>query len=75
MHTDRLTIGLPPVAQQVKNPPATHEKRGFDSWVGKIPWRRKQQSIPVFLPGKIPRTEEPGGLCFMGSQSWTRLSE
>ena len=25
---------------------------GFDSWVGKIPWRRKWQSTPVFLPGK-----------------------
>ena len=25
---------------------------GFDPWVGKIPWRRKWQSTPVFLPGK-----------------------
>ena len=25
---------------------------GFDSWVGKIPWRRKWQPPPVFLPGK-----------------------
>ena len=24
----------------------------FDSWVRKIPWRRKWQSTPVFLPGK-----------------------
>ena len=24
---------------------------GFDPWVGKIPWRRKWQSTPVFLPG------------------------
>ena len=24
----------------------------FDSWVGKIPWRRKWQSTLVFLPGK-----------------------
>ena len=23
----------------------------FDSWVGKIPWRRKWQPTPVFLPG------------------------
>ena len=23
----------------------------FDPWVGKIPWRRKWQPIPVFLPG------------------------
>ena len=26
--------------------------RGFDSWVRKIPWRRKWQPTPVFLPGK-----------------------
>ena len=25
---------------------------GFDSWVRKIPWRRKWQPTPVFLPGK-----------------------
>ena len=25
---------------------------GFSPWVGKIPWRLKQQSTPVFLPGK-----------------------
>ena len=25
---------------------------GFESWVGKIPWRRKWQPTPVFLPGE-----------------------
>ena len=38
----------------VKNPSANAELKrdGFDSWVGKIPWSRKWQTIPVFLPGK-----------------------
>jgi len=27
-------------------------RRGFDPWVGKIPWRRKWQLAPVFLPGE-----------------------
>ena len=27
-------------------------ERRFDSWVGKIPGRRKWQPTPVFLPGK-----------------------
>ena len=27
-------------------------RRGFDSWVGKIPWRREWQPTPVFLPGE-----------------------
>ena len=25
----------------------------FDPWAGKIPWRRKSQLIPVFLPGEF----------------------
>ena len=29
-----------------------HERCGFDPWVEKIPWRRKWQCTPVFLPGK-----------------------
>ena len=28
------------------------KRHGFDPWVGKIPWRRKWQPTPVFLPGK-----------------------
>ena len=31
----------------------------FDPWVGRIPWRRKWQPTPVFLPEIIPWTEEP----------------
>ena len=27
-----------------------HERLRFDPWVGKIPWRRAWQHIPVFLP-------------------------
>ena len=41
---------------------------GFNPWVGKIPWRRAGQPIPVFLPGESPWTEEPDGLQSMGSQ-------
>ena len=26
-------------------------RRGFDPWVGKIPWKRAWQPTPVFLPG------------------------
>ena len=28
------------------------KKRRFNPWVGKIPWNRKWQHIPVFLSGK-----------------------
>ena len=43
-------------------------RRRFDPWVRKIPWRRKWQPTPVFLPEKMPQIVEPGGLQFMGSQ-------
>ena len=45
------------VTQVVKN---THANAGdikrheFDRWVGKIPWRRKWQPTPAFLPGESP---------------------
>ena len=28
-----------------------HRRWGFDPWVGKIPWKRKQQPTLVFVPG------------------------
>ena len=30
-----------------------HRRPGLNLWVGKIPWRRKWQPTPVFLPGKL----------------------
>ena len=39
------------MAQTVKHLPAVWET-GFDPWVRKIPWRRKWQPTPVFLPGE-----------------------
>ena len=35
----------------VKNLPPNGRLR-FDPWVWKIPWKRKWQPTPVFLPGK-----------------------
>jgi len=29
-----------------------HKRRGFDSWIRKIPWRRAWKPTPVFLPGE-----------------------
>ena len=38
--------GKEPVCQCRK-----HKIHGFDPWLGNIPWRRKWQPTPVFLPG------------------------
>ena len=41
-----------PGGSVVKNPPANNRRHGFSPWVEKIPWRRKRQPTPLFLPGK-----------------------
>ena len=63
--TKRLMAPL--IAQLVKNLPAMQET-GFDSWVGKISWRRDRPPTPVFLPGESQWTEVPGRLQSKGYQ-------
>ena len=38
----------------------------MDLWVRKILWRRKQQPIPVFLPGKSARERSLAGYSSRG---------
>ena len=38
----------------------------FDPWARKIPWRRKRQPTPVFLPGKSHRQKS-----LVGYSLWT----
>ena len=42
-----------------------HKRYGFDSWVGKIPWRRKWQPTQLFLPG-----ESHGQRSLVGHSPW-----
>ena len=49
------------MAQMVKHLPAMWRTR-VQSWVGKIPWRRKWLTHSSILAWKTPWTEEPGGL-------------
>ena len=49
------TPGASQVAQCCKESPCQcrrHSRCGFNPWLGKMPWRRKWQPIPVFLPGE-----------------------
>ena len=41
-------------------------KPGLDPWVGKIPWRKKWQPTPVFLPGKSHGRQSLVGHCPWG---------
>ena len=44
-------------------------RRGFDPWAGKIPWRRKWQPTPVFLPGKST------DFSLVGYSQWGHLTQ
>ena len=63
------------VSLVVKNPHANAgDKRwGFDSWVGKIPWRREWQPTPVFLPGESRGQRSPAGTVHGVIKSGIRL--
>ena len=52
------------VAQMAKNLPAL-QRPGFNPRLGKIPWRRELQPIPVFLPG-----ESHGQSSLVGYSPW-----
>ena len=62
------------VAQLVKNLPAM-----WETWIWYLGWEdtlKKGMAVHFsILAWKIPWTEEPGGLQFMESQSWTHLSK
>ena len=56
------TSGKEPVCQCRQ-----YKRCGFDSWIEKIPWRRKWQPTPVFLPGKF---HEQRSLAGYSPRSW-----
>ena len=45
--------GFPGGSGSGKESPCQFRRHGFNPWVRKIPWRRKWQSTPLFLPGKF----------------------
>ena len=58
----------------VKNPPTNagdNKRLGFDSWVGKIPWRRAQQPTSVFLPREFYGQRRLAGYSPRVTKSWT----
>ena len=61
------------MAQTVKNLPAMRETR-VPSLGGEDPLEKGMATHSSILAWGIPRTEEPGGLQFMGSQSQTILN-
>ena len=48
---------------------------GFYPWVGKIPWERKWQPTPVFLPGESHRQRSLVGYSPWGHKSQRSLRD
>ena len=60
-----------PGGSVVKNPPAMRRPR-FHPWIRKIPWRRKWQLTPGFLPGESHGRRSPGGYSPWGQKELDR---
>ena len=58
----------------VKNPLAIQGSR-FYSWVGKIPWRRKQQPTPVFLTQESYRQRSQAGYSSWGGHKKSDMTK
>ena len=80
-----LQTGEPPVTTQLGLPRWHSAKesacqcrrcrrRWFDPWVRKIPWSRKWQPTPVFLPGKFHGQRSLAGYSEGVAKSQTQLS-
>ena len=53
----------------------TGDTRGFNPWVGKIPWSKKCQLTPVFLPGKFLWQRSPAGYSPWGQSKESDMTE
>ena len=70
---DSSSNGASDIAQLVKHLPAIRETQvHVQGW--EVPQEKEMATHSSFLAWRIPWTEEPGRLQFMGSQEWTRLS-
>ena len=50
------------------------QRHGFHPWAGKIPWGRKWQPTPVFLPGQFHRQRSLAGTVHVFAKSQTGMS-
>ena len=51
-----------------------YRRQRFNPWVGKIPWRRKWQPSPVFLPRKFHGQRNLAGYSHEATKNWMVLN-
>ena len=74
----RISLGSIWASQVVKKSTCQcrkHKRCRFNPWVGKIPWSRKWQPAPVFLPEKFQGQRSLVGYSPWVAKSQTQLSE
>ena len=69
-----MYTGVSLVAQIVKNPPAMQETQ-VQSLGHEEPLEKVLATHAITVAWKIPRTEKPGGLQYMGLQNWIQLKQ
>ena len=50
-------------------------RRGFNPWIGKIPWRRERLPTPVFWAGEFHGLYSPWGLKELNTTEWLSLTK
>ena len=63
----KIDVRKSPALYNTKSYKGKGKRHGFNCWLGKIPWRRKWQPTPVFLPG-----ESHGQKNLVGCSPWGR---
>ena len=70
----KIKLGFPGVSNSKKKKKKKihpqYRRPGSDPWVGKIPWRRKWQPTPVFLPGEFHGQRNLVGCSPWGHKEW-----
>ena len=72
-----ISLSASQIVPVVRNMPAKAggcKRHGFHPWVGKIPWRRKWQATPVFLPEEYHGQRSWMGEVHRVAKSCTQLS-
>jgi len=50
----------------------SQRRLGFHPWIGKIPWMRKWQPTPIFLPGEFHEQRSLAGYSLWGCKESDR---
>jgi len=68
-------MGFPGGSVVICLPMREMQRCRFDPWIWKIPWSRRWQPTPVFLPGKLHGWMSLAGYSSCGPQNQTKHTQ